>query len=108
MTLTAPAILLAGMQFACWEAAMLAAAIPLARSLRFHRFHLAEEQLHAVLAIDVVMESSFAGLFSFLGINSPAVYWVAAAACVVVGVILRASIRKLGRAMVRLEIFRYP
>src|SRR5579872_1376313 len=105
MTLSATEILAATLRFAGWQFAFLAASIPLARALGFGRFRRAEEQLLAVLAIDVTLEASLAGLFSFLGVNSSGMYWVAAAAGLIVG---RNAFRQMGRSLARLEIFRYP
>lgn len=104
MALTAAAILLAAVRFAGWEAAVLAASVALTRLLGFGRFRRAEEQLLAVLAIDVTLEASVAGLYSFLRINSQPAYWCAALA-------MAAGIRTLpqfARSLGRLQVFRYP
>jgi hypothetical protein len=73
----ASAILVATAAFVCWEAALFAAAFAAARGLGFRD----EEQWLAALAIEITLESSFAGAFSFARINSPALYWIAAGAC---------------------------
>ncbi|HEV2445956.1 MAG TPA: hypothetical protein VGS58_08545, partial [Candidatus Sulfopaludibacter sp.] len=111
MTLTAAAIMLAAVRFAGWEAALFAASIPLARICGFGRFRRAEEQLLAVLAIEVTLESSVAGLFSFLRMNSQPVYWTTAAvglAGVAASRAGRDSIRQFARALTRFQVFRYP
>src|SRR5579872_6213095 len=105
MTLSATEILAATLRFAGWQFAFLAASIPLARALGFGRFRRAEEQLLAVLAIDVTLEASAAGLFSFLRINSAGIYWAAAVGALIVG---HNAFRQLGRSLSRLEILRYP
>jgi hypothetical protein len=108
MTLAASDILTATLQFAVWQFAFLAASIPLARALGFGRFRRAEEQLLAVLALDVTLEASCAGLFSFLGINGTTLYWAAVAFCLLASIPARATLRQFWRTLSRLEIFRYP
>jgi hypothetical protein len=110
MTLAAADIILAILRFAGWQAALFAASIPLARGLGFGRFRRSEEQFLAVLAIEVTLEASFAGLFSFLGITSRLAYW-AAAVCLLAAAGTRAgreTLRQFARTLTRLEIFRYP
>jgi len=85
---TAGLILAASIKFIVWEAALFAASMRVARLVGWGKDREAAEQWLAVVAIDVVMESSCAGLFSFLGWNSAAGYWVvglAAAASAVAG-----------------------
>jgi hypothetical protein len=77
------AILLALLRFIGWEAALLAASVRLARAIGW-RLNAAEFWLGA-LAINITLESSVAAIFSFVGINSPAAYWMVAAVCAVAG-----------------------
>lgn len=109
--MTAAALVFATLRFACWQAALFLASVPLARLCGFHRFRRAEEQLLALLAVELTLESSLAGAFSFLGINSLAAYGAAAALCLLAALLLPAGRRSLApfaRALSRLEIFRYP
>ena len=73
------AILFATLRFALWEAALFAFAIRLARLLGWRVLDV--EGWLAALAIEVTLESSLAGLFSFTHTNSEAGYWIAAAVC---------------------------
>jgi hypothetical protein len=73
------AILFATLRFCAWEAALFGVAILLARRLGW-KLADAEGWL-AVLAIEITLESSIAGLFSFARMNSPAAYWTVAAVC---------------------------
>ena len=66
---------LALLKFACWEAALFSAAIALVGGLG----RSAEERCLLILGVEVTLESSLAGLFSFTHTNSPAAYWIAAA-----------------------------
>jgi hypothetical protein len=68
--MTPGGILLATLRFAAWEAVVFAASWKIARRLGFE----AAEFWLAVLAIEVTIESSIAGLLSFAGWNSPAAY----------------------------------
>ncbi len=85
----ASAILLAAAGFVCWEAALFAAAFAAARGLGFRE----EEQWLAALALEITLEASFAGAFSFARINSPVLYWIAAAACAAAGIRWRGRIK---------------
>ncbi len=78
--MTAAAIALAALRFAVWELALFAAAMRLARLLGWREGQRPEERWLAILAIQLTLESSFAALFSFTGTNSPAAYWLVAAA----------------------------
>ncbi len=102
---------LAILRFACWETALFAASIAIARALGCRGARRVEEKILAVLAIQIVLESSFAALFSFAGINSPAAYWIAAAVCLLAAVATRGGREALVRAAADVrtaEIFRYP
>ena len=81
----AAAILVAILRFACWEAALFAASARLARRAGWGKEHSIQEESLAILAIEVTLESSFAALFSFAGMNSAAAYWVVAGVCAVAG-----------------------
>lgn len=105
MALNAAAILLATARFAGWEAAILAASVALARLLGFGRFRRAEEQLLAALAIDVTLEATLGGLFSFLRINSQPLYWCTAALAMAAGI---RALPQFAQSLGRLQIFRYP
>lgn len=105
MGLTVAAILLATVRFAGWEVALLAASVVLARILGFGRFRRAEEQLLAVLAIDVTLEASLGGLFSFLRINSQPLYWCCAALAMAAGI---RTLPHFAQSLGRLQVFRYP
>src|SRR5581483_10587132 len=72
---------LAVLEFLCWEAALFSAAVALARRLG----RSAVERCLLALAIEVALESSIAGLFSFTGMNSRGAYWIAAAVCAAYG-----------------------
>jgi hypothetical protein len=74
------AILLATLRFVCWEGALFAAAFAVARAIGFRD----EEQWLGALAIEITLESSLAAAFSFARVNSPPLYWVAAAVCAAV------------------------
>lgn len=111
MTLSAPDIIQATLLFVCWQLSLFAVSIPLARWIGFDPVQRAEQQLLAVFAIEVTLESSFAGLFSFLRINSQPAYWAAAALCLLAALAPRSSrraIRQFARALARLAIFRHP
>src|SRR5262245_23205575 len=75
-------VLFATLKFVLWEAAVFLAALRLARAAGFRE---GAETWLGVLAIEVTLESSLAGLLSFAGWNSPAVYWGFAAFCAVAG-----------------------
>src|ERR1017187_7261487 len=77
--MTASAIVLAIVRFACWEAALFLAAIRLVRLLGWEQRTI--EFWLAALAIQVTLESSIAAAFSFAGVNSQPAYWIAAAVC---------------------------
>jgi hypothetical protein len=83
--MSASAILLALARFAVWETALFAAAIRIAEWLGW-RADRREERWLAVLAIEVTLEASLAGLFSFTRWNSPAVYWMSAALCLAISI----------------------
>src|SRR5947209_297076 len=70
------------LRFVCWEAALFAASIRLARLLRWRT----PEWWLGVLAIEVTLESSFAALFSFTGWNSRWAYWIVAVVCALAGI----------------------
>ena len=103
--MTIAATLLAAARFAGWEAALFAASVPIARALGFGRYRRSEEQLLAVLGIQVTLEASIAGLLSFLRLNSQPVYWIIALLALVLG---RNALRQMTPVLSRLEIFRYP
>ncbi len=71
------AILLATVRFVCWEGALFWAALAIARAVGFRD----EEQWLGALAIEITLESSLAAAFSFARVNSPPLYWIAAAVC---------------------------
>ncbi len=73
----ASAILIATLQFICWEAALFAAAFAIARAIGFRGI----EQWLGALAIEITLESSVAAAFSFARVNSVPLYWIAAAVC---------------------------
>src|SRR5271157_5493917 len=75
------AIFVALARFVVWEAAMFAAGIALAWWLGWRDTHHPAEKWLAVLAIEITLEASLAGLFSFLGANSTIAYWIVAAVC---------------------------
>lgn len=98
---------LALLLFACWEAAMFAAAVAIVGRLG----RSAEERCLLVLAVEVTLESSCAALFSFTGTNSRAAYWIAAAACVAIAFALpstRRTLRSFPATLGRLHLFRAP
>ncbi len=96
-------IVVATLKFATWEAALFAAAIPLARAVGVDRFRRAEEQLLAILGLEIVLEATFAGNLSFIKANFEVYYWIFAAVCALFGVWRRGDF-----FLARLEIFRYP
>jgi len=65
-------VFFATLKFLFWEAAVLLAAMRLARAAGFRD---GAGKWLGVLAIDVTVESSIAGLLSFAGWNSPILYW---------------------------------
>ena len=79
--MSAVTIFLAVVRFACWETALFAAAMRLARLIGWREDQPTEERWLAVLAIQVTLESSFAALFSFTRMNSATAYWITAAVC---------------------------
>ncbi|HEY2017178.1 MAG TPA: hypothetical protein VGH38_26920, partial [Bryobacteraceae bacterium] len=79
--MTPAAISLAILRFAVWELALFAAAVRIAEWLGWSKPERPEEKWLAVLALQVTLESSFAALFSFTGMNSAAAYWIVAAIC---------------------------
>jgi hypothetical protein len=102
---------LAILRFACWETALFAASIVVARALGWRGARRVEEKILAVLGIEIVLESSFAALFSFTRTNSPSAYWIAAALCLLATVASRGGREALSRAAGGLktaEILRYP
>ena len=102
---------IAVLRFACWETALFAVSIVLARALGWRGARRVEEKILAVVAIEIVLESSFAALFSFTRINGPSVYWAAAALCALAAVATRHGREALERAAGGLktaEIVRYP
>jgi hypothetical protein len=106
----AAAIFSSILRFACWEAALFAASIRLARAAS-RRSRRAEEQWLLVLAIQVTLESSFAALVSFTRANSAAAYWIAAGVCMLAAVAVpggRDAFARAAKAIGRLEIFEYP
>src|SRR5690242_11560093 len=84
--MSASAILLALARFVIWETALFAAAIRIAEWLGWSGPDRREERWLAVLAIEVTLEASFAGLFSFIRWNSPVVYWLSAALCLAISI----------------------
>jgi len=70
-------MLLAILKFLLWETAVGMAAFPLARIVGWRGIQLAL----GTLAIQITLESSFAAVFSFSGLNSIAAYWILAAVC---------------------------
>src|ERR1051326_44393 len=70
-------MLLAILKFLLWEAAVAMAALRLARIAGWRGI----EFWLGGLALQVTLESSFAALFSFTGLNSQAAYWIVAAGC---------------------------
>ena len=92
--MAAGAIVWAVVRFACWESALFAVAIRLARLAGWQREKgepavcVAEFWL-AVLAIQVTLESSIAGVLSFARLNSMFAYWIAAAVCIAGSVTIR-------------------
>jgi hypothetical protein len=83
------AISLALVRFVVWEAAMFAASIRIAWLLGWRDGKRPVEKWLAVLAIEVTLEASLAGLFSFAAANSVMAYWIVAAACLVAALLLR-------------------
>ena len=75
-------MLLAILRFLLWETAVGLAALRLARIVGWRGM----EFWLGTLAIQVTLESSFAALFSFTGMNSPAAYWIAALLCCSTGI----------------------
>jgi hypothetical protein len=100
--MTPGAIFLAIVRFAGWEAALFAAAIRLARLAGWRGPRTVEFWL-AVLAIQVTLESSFAAVFSFAGVNSQPAYWVAGAVCLVVALVGRTGVPSGPSARVPLD-----
>jgi hypothetical protein len=99
------------LRFSGWEIALFAASIVLARAVGLGGARRVEEKILGVLAIEIVLESSFAALFSFTGTNGPSVYWMAAALCLLGAVATRGGREALARAASGLrtaEILRYP
>ncbi|SPE34815.1 membrane hypothetical protein [Candidatus Sulfopaludibacter sp. SbA6] len=79
--MNAAAISLALARFVVWEAAMFAASIQIAWGLGWRDSDRPAEKWLAVLAIEVTLEASLAGLLSFSGANSVIAYWAVAAVC---------------------------
>jgi hypothetical protein len=79
--MTASAIFWATVRFVCWEAALFAVAIRIARLVGWRTGPWTVEFWLAVVAIQVTLESSIAAAFSFAGVNSQAAYWIAAGLC---------------------------
>jgi hypothetical protein len=71
-------MLLATLRFAAFEGAVLSASARLSRGFGADRWL-------ALLAIDVTIESSIAGVLSFAHLNSPAAYWTAAIVLAIFG-----------------------
>jgi hypothetical protein len=110
MHLDAAVILSSVLRFVCWEAALWAASIRLARAVS-RRSRRAEEQWLLVLAIQVTLESSLAALLSFTRANSAAAYWTAAGVCALAAIAVpggRDAFSRTAAAIGRLEIFEYP
>jgi hypothetical protein len=80
-----PSILLALVRFVAWESCMFSASFRLARVAGFSEDDKASpaERWLAVLALDVVLESSIATFLSLAHANSVMAYWVAALALLV-------------------------
>lgn len=95
-------MLIALLRFACLEAALFAAAIALVGRLGKN----AEERLLLILAVEVTLESSLAGLFSFTRTNSAAGYWIAAAACAIGALAGRRALREFFKTIANLHLFR--
>ncbi len=91
---------LALLEFTCWEAALFAAAIALVGGLG----RSAEERCLLILAAELTLESSLAGLFSFTHTNSPAAYWIAAAILAILSV--PRALRLLPNTIGRLHLLR--
>jgi hypothetical protein len=109
--MTFAAVSVAILRFACWEAALFAVAIVLERTLARRGARRLEETVLMVLAIEIVLESSFAALFSFTRTNSAPGYWTAAAFCALAAAGTRwgrESLRCASRGLKTAEIFRYP
>jgi hypothetical protein len=108
--MTGAAAFLAILRFACWEAALFGASMVLARRLGWRGARRVEEKILAVLAIEIVLESSFAALFSFTGTNSAGAYWTAAALCAVAAAATTAGREAISRAVRELktaDLFRH-
>jgi hypothetical protein len=91
--------------FSCWEAVLFAAAIALVGTLG----RSAEERCLLILGVEVTLESSLAGLFSFTRTNSPAAYWIAAlliAIAVAAWPAGRSTLRAFPGTIGRLHLFR--
>lgn len=84
-------MLIALLQFACLEAALFAAAIALTGRLGKN----AEERCLLVLALEITLESSLAGLFSFTRTNSETGYWIAVCVCLFGSLVFPAGRRAL-------------
>src|ERR1039457_5001166 len=77
--MTASAIVLAIVRFACWEGGLFLAAMRLARWVGWEQRTV--KFCKPVVAIQVTLEPSIAAAFSFAGVNSQPAYWIAAAVC---------------------------
>ena len=84
-------MIMATVLFLCWEGALFAMAVQLARLIRPRTS--AEFWLIA-LSIEVTLESSIAGAFSFAHLNSRPAYWMAAALCAGVAAALHTRLAK--------------
>ncbi len=84
--MTAGPILAALAKFILWESALLAGSWRLAGMIGWGKDHDRAERWLGVIAINVTLEASCAGLFSFLGWNSAIAYWAVAIVAGLVGI----------------------
>ncbi len=82
-------MLLALLEFVCFEAALFAAAAVLVGRMG----RSGEERWLLILGVEVMLEASLAGLFSFTGTNSRASYWFAAILCASAAIMCRRRLR---------------
>ena len=87
--MSAAAISLALARFVVWEAAMFAASMQIAWLAGWRDSERPVERWLAVLAIEVTLEASLAGLFSFAAANSAIAYWAVAALCLAAATLFR-------------------
>src|SRR5579883_2926158 len=98
-------MLAALLAFSCWQAVLFASAIALVGTLG----RSAEERCLLILGVEITLESSVAGLFSFTRANSPAAYWIAAfllAAAVAAWPAGRRALHLFPGTLRRLHLFR--